>query len=244
MISYPRASRASLQTCAALARVVVAWGLLLCAGGCGLLAKAPAGEQPRAENAMETAWQGKRVPYTVSIKVAGGPDSLAGKMRAASQLVQLAKEPPDSLLALERRARADAASAENLLHSQGYYDGTATFEMNSEATPVAVSLLLTPGQRYVLGRADVYYQPEPVVPSFFRNRSKEVGFWGLETEPVPPPSFPTVLPGVAVGKPVTADALLAAMDALPEALRRQGYPLAAVAASSLTPDPQARLLVS
>lgn len=242
MLFCPRVFRLSWPRRVALARVIAAWGLLLCVGGCGLLTKAPAEAPPRAGDAMETAWQGKPVPYTVSIKVAGGPDALAAKMRASSQLVQLAKEPPDSLLALERRARADVASAENLLHSQGYYDGTASFEMNGEAAPVAVSLLLTPGERYVLGRADVYYQPEPQVPSFFRNRRKEIGFWGLETALAPPPSFPAVLPGVAVGKPVAADALLAAMDALPDALRRQGYPLAVVADSSFTLDRQARLL--
>lgn len=106
--------------CLALLRALAVLVLLLCAGGCGLLARAPAEEPQPAPPGLETAWQGKPVPYKVRIKVQDGPDSLAGQMKASSQLVQLAKEPPDSLLALERRARADTASAQSLLHSQGY----------------------------------------------------------------------------------------------------------------------------
>lgn len=226
----------------ALLRAFAGLVLLLCAGGCGLLARAPAEEPQPAPPGLETAWQGKPVPYKVRIKVQDGPDSLAGQMKASSQLVQLAKEPPDSLLALERRARADTASAESLLHSQGYYDGLVSVQIDREASPVVVDLVLSPGKRYSLGRADVYYDPEPDIPQFFRNRQREVGFWGLQTEPVPPPSFPAVLPGVAIGKPIAADDLLAAVDALPESLRRQGYPLAAVADTSYTLDREARRL--
>ena len=50
------------------------------------------------------------------------------------------------------------------------------------------------------------------------------------------------MPGVAIGKPIAADDLLAAVDALPESLRRQGYPLAAVADTSYTLDREARKL--
>ena len=223
-------------------RAFVVSVLLLCAGGCGLLARAPAEEPQPAPPGLETAWQGNPVPYKVRIKVQDGPDSLAGQMKASSQLVQLAKEPPDSLLALERRARVDTASAQSLLHSQGYYDGLASVQIDKDASPVVVDLVLSPGKRYSLGRADVYYEPEPDIPQFFRNRQREVGFWGLQTEPVPPPSFPAVLPGVAIGKPIAADDLLAAVDSLPESLRRQGYPLAAVADTSYTLDREARKL--
>ena len=41
--------------------------LLLCAGGCGLLARAPAEEPQPAPPGLETAWQGKPVPYKVRI---------------------------------------------------------------------------------------------------------------------------------------------------------------------------------
>ena len=236
MMSIHRATRALRPFCLAVLQLLAALSLLACAGGCGLLARAPVEEPAQASAGLEGEWQGKPVPYKVRIRVHDGPEALAGQMKAASQLVQLTREPPDSLLALERRARADTASAASLLHSQGYYDGAASFEMARDASPVSVVLTLSPGRRYNLGRADVYYDPAPVVPQFFRNRQREVGFWGLETEPVPPPSFPSVLPGAAIGKPAVADDLLAAVNALPEALRRQGYPLAAVADTSYTLD--------
>ena len=242
MIRNPGATETARQHCLVVLQLLAALVLLACVGGCGLLARAPAEEPQPAPPGLETAWQGKPVPYKVSIKVQNGPDSLAGQMKASSQLVQLAKEPPDSLLALERRARVDTASALSLLHSQGYYDGTASFEMDKEASPVPVVLTLSPGKRYSLGRADVYYDPEPVIPQYFRNRQREVGFWGLETEPVPPPSFPAVLPGVAIGKPIAADDLLAAVNALPEALRRQGYPMAKIADTNYTLDREASRL--
>ena len=60
-----------------------------------------------------------------------GNSGLSDKMRDLSQLEQLRSDPPDSLLALERRARGDVETAVKLLHSQGYYDGTATFQMDS-----------------------------------------------------------------------------------------------------------------
>ena len=71
-------------------QLLAALVLLACVGGCGLLARAPAEEPQPAPLGLETAWQGKPVPYKVSIKVQNGPDSLAGQMKASSQRVQLA----------------------------------------------------------------------------------------------------------------------------------------------------------
>lgn len=77
------------------------------------------------------------------------------------------------------------------------------------------------------------YEPEPVLPEAFRNRVRETGFWGWETEPVPPPKFPRTLPGVLVGEPVTASDMLAAVEALPQRLQ-----------SGATPWPQWRTLIT
>lgn len=213
--------------------------------GCGLLSKTAqdsAGDAAIAEPALDPAWQGTPIPYALHIEVRGGPASLEDKMKAASQLAQLAKEPPDSMLGLERRARADTETAIKLLHSQGYYDGTASFSLDDSAKPLRVTLTLTPGPRYVLGRAVVRYKPPPAVPEAFRNRVKVTGFWGLERENLPPPSFPESVPGVKIGKPVTADAMLAAVEAVPEQLRREGYPLAKVADARYSLNREARQL--
>lgn len=219
--------------------------LAFCLSGCGLLGKG--GEkQPAAPVQAEeadAAWRsGEPIPYKTAIVVQNGPKELAGRMRALSSLERLSKEPPDSLLALERRARADADAARSLLHAQCYYEGEAAFSIDETARPVSVTLTLTPGPRYTLARADIYYETDPVIPEFFKNRRRTTGFWGLESEPVPPPAFPRALPGVETGKPVVADALLAAVEALPESLRKQGYPLAEVAETSFTLDREARHL--
>lgn len=221
-------------------------------GGCGLLARdGDAGAQAADAQQTETGggadqvWQGAPIAYSLHIEVRGKASEakgLEGKMKDVSQLARLAKEPPDSLLALERRARADTESALKLLHSQCYYDGKVSFSLDESTSPVRVTLLLEPGPRYTLGRAGVRYEPAPHVPESFTNRSRETGFWGLERQSLPPPSFPSALPGVTVGRPVTADAMLAAVAALPQQLRRQGYPLARVAEARYSLNREARTL--
>ena len=126
-----------------------------------------------------------------------GNSGLSDKMRDLSQLEQLRSDPPDSLLALERRARGDVETAVKLLHSQGYYDGTATFQMDSTTKPVTVRLHLTPGPRYVLGRASVRYEPVPVVPAALKHGKRRAPYsglgalWGDEArEATPPRVFP------------------------------------------------------
>lgn len=227
------------------------WGLLVLAvlpllTGCGLLQgfgkKSAESEAGAAASAQGDALAGPVVAYATQLEIVDGPDWLKDKMRAASRLVQLEADPPDSLLELERRARADTETARKLLHSQGYYDGAASFALDENATPVRVSLVLSPGPRYVLGRADVVYEPAPLVPPSFRNRSRESGFWGTERVELPPPSFPADLPGVKTGTPVTAEEMLAAVEALPEQLQRQGYPAAKVSETRYTLNRAAREL--
>ena len=178
-----------------------------------------------------------------------GNSGLSDKMRDLSQLEQLRSDPPDSLLALERRARGDVETAVKLLHSQGYYDGTATFQMDSTTKPVTVRLHLTPGPRYVLGRASVRYEPVPVVPAALKHGKRRAPYsglgalWGDEArEATPPPRFPDTLRGVTPGEPVTADQMLEAVEKLPERLRRRGYPLAQVSSQRYFLDRAARTL--
>lgn len=174
---------------------------------------------------------------------------LSDKMRALSQLEQLRNEPPDSLLGLERRARGDVETAVKLLHSQGYYEGTASFSLDSAASPVRVRLILTPGPRYVLGRASVRYEPRPLVPAALKHGKRRAPYsglgalWGDEArEATPPPRFPERLRGLRSGAPVTADEMLEAVEKLPEQLRRRGYPLAQVSSQRYFLDREARTL--
>ena len=180
--------------------------------------------------------------------LAEAADELKDKMEGASTLLQLRKEAPDSLLALERRARLDKESAEQLLHAQGYYEGTADFHIDTSGKKAQVVLRLVPGPRYVLGRAVVRYEPEPYVPEAFRNGTRRAQYSGLQgllgreaREPVSPPRFPRHL-RLEPGKPVTAEEMLEAVDRVGRYLRRQGYPIAKTASSRYTLDRELRTI--
>lgn len=212
--------------------------LFLCVfiSGCGLLAKdtdkgAAAAD---AKNEGETAWQGDPVPYKVAFKVEGGPDWLAGKMEDVSQLAQLRKEPPDSVLALERRARVDQETAVKVLQSQCYYDGEASFAIDDKKKPAQVVITLKPGPRYAVGYAKIVYEPTPVIPEAFLHRERVTGFWGLEKEKLPAPEFPAEIPGIVIGQPIVASDMLAEVDKLPVEMMNRGYPQAKIVRSLYT----------
>lgn len=234
---FPRSARLVVVLC-------LAWML----SACGLLhpKNEPTQEEPPKDAAAEAGLTGKPIPYKVHVAVHGVDKDvqadLAGKMKDASNLVHLAKKPPDSLLGLESRARDDRATAVKLLHSQGYYDGEADFVMDEATSPVAVTLNLTPKALYTVGRADIVYDPAPEVPEALRHRRRATGLLGLDERILPPPYFPESLPGVDVGKPITADAMLAAVESIIPPLQRDGYPLARISESRYTLDREKKLL--
>lgn len=208
--------------------------VMLC--GCGLLAKdtdqgAAAADAPSQSG---EAWESDPVPYDVKIRVLDGPNSLADKMKDLSQLVELKKEPPDSLLALERRARQDQEIAVKLMNSECYYDATADIDLDENTKPVTVLLTLKPGPRFTVGKAEVIYDPKPDIPDALLHRTRVTGFWGLETEALPSPEFPDSIPGIVIGNPVTAKDMLAAVEKIPAELRDRGYPLARITESLYT----------
>lgn len=214
----------------------------LCA--CGLLAKDTDKGASAADSAGgETpAWQGDPIPYKAEFRVIGDARDLAGKMEGLSQLEALEKEPPDSLLGLERRARQDQETAVKLMQSECYYDGQAAFNIDDSAKPARVTLILTPGPRFAVGMAKVVYEPTPEVPQAFLNRTRVTGFWGLEKERLPSPSFPKEIPGVTIGEPIVAKAMLDAVDKIPMQLQKRGYPLAKITKSLYTLDKPAKKL--
>lgn len=213
--------------------------------GCGLLQKDTdegAAAADAAEKSDEAAWQADPVHYVATIRADGGAPVLESRMKDLSQLLRLSKEPPDSMLALERRAMQDKETAIKLMHSQCYYDGEAEISMDENASPVTVTLTMKPGPLFSVGEAKVTYSPPPVVPEAFLHRERVIGFWGLEKEKLPAPAFPDSVPGVKIGKPIVADDMLKAVEAMPAALRRTGYPLAKVVSSVYTLDKPAHKL--
>ena len=207
----------------ALARLALLCACLCCLCACGLLTAKDTDQGAAAADAGsngESAWGGDPVPYTVEIRMDGGPEDLASKMKDLSQLEQLREEPPDSLLGLERRCMRDQETAVKLLNSQCYYDGEAKFSIDESSKPVKAILTLIPGPRFTVGEASARYVPPPQIPKSFMHRERVIGFWGLEKEHLPAPKFPAQIPGVAIGEPIVADDMLAAVAKIPASLQQ------------------------
>lgn len=158
-------------------------------------------------------------------------DEILSLMRANSMLEQLKSQPPDSMLGLERRARSDRDVALKAMHSFGFYDGRARYRLDKNSSPVKVSFDLIPGTRYTLGTLDIAYEPAPIVPDAFRNRTFTSGLLWKEEHKLPPPSFPLRIRGLEQGMPVSAGSILDAVENWPNRFKNYGYPFANVSSS-------------
>ena len=188
--------------------------------GCGLIRHFS--EQPQQQSSTPL-FESDPVRYSVDIQVEGTEESsIRSSMEKHSLLIQLRDQPPDGLIGLMRRARIDRENAVKLLHSLGYYDGTAKTEVDEprdKEGSAKVTLTLIPGPCYSLGHAEVSYKPSPIPLSSFP---------GKKPEPVP-----EKLP-LTPGQPAEADSVLAAVDNIPQALHRSGYPEADIASTRYT----------
>ncbi len=202
--------------------LILGASLLLCPlSGCGLFRHA----SEQAQEEFTPLFESDPVRYSVDIQVEGQAEDASGirsSMERHSLLVQLRDQLPDGVIGLMRRARIDRENAVKLLHSLGYYDGTARTEVNEPKTreeSAKVTLTLIPGPQYHIGRADLSYHPEPTPLSPFP---------GITPQPVP-----TGL-SLQEGAKAEADEVLAAVDGIPQALHRAGYPEAEVASTRYT----------
>ena len=195
--------------------------LLSTVSGCGLFREVSESRTDDAAPLFET----DPIRYSTEIVVTGenGESSaIRSALEKHSQLIQLRDQLPDGMIGLMRRARQDRENAVKLLHSLGYYDGSAATDVQEADAPggsAKVTLTLTPGPRYRIGRMDLSYRPSPApLPPFP----------GITPDPVP-----ETLP-IAAGQPAEADGVLSAVDEIPEALHRSGYPQAEVVSSRYT----------
>jgi len=168
------------------------------------------------------------IQYDVAIRVTDlkkGDHELRAAMEKHSQLVQLRDQPPDGMLGLMRRARADQKTALRLMHSLGYYDGEAEIKVIEPAVAgktAEVILVLAPGRLYHIGKTQLSYHPAPsALPAF---------------PGVILPSPPLTLAGLNNGQAAEADAILSAVENIPAALHRSGFPAARVSSSRYTLD--------
>lgn len=75
----------------------------------------------------------------------------------SSLLVSLADRKPATVAALERRAVGDLRRLSAVLHSDGYFDGTVDYRVDTDTDPVTVTLVITRGDPYLLESFDITY---------------------------------------------------------------------------------------
>lgn len=152
--------------------------------------------------------------YKVSFECKAAPELLA-LLKGASLLERLQDDLPDGITGLERRLRADEATAQRVMRAYGYYAGTVDGRVDASVEPAQVKLVLTPGPRFTIGQTTVSYSGGPVPD------------WApLTLEPV----------GLATGAPAVTKDVLAAVQRLPRELQDKGYPYAQIKSTRYIAD--------
>ena len=210
-------------------------GMLFLAGqlsGCGLIREYSRPQRPKPAQFIEA----EPVSYDVEIKVEGVPagqdaGALRSGMEKHSQLIQLKDKLPDGVLGLMRRAHADRDSAEKYLRSLGYYDGyadAAVVEPEAEGGKAHVVLTLFAGALYTLGKTELLFEPALIPLSASSEARKR--------------PLPEKVSGLEQGQPALASAVLDAVDKLPEAFHKAGYPWAKISSTRNMLDKNSKTL--
>lgn len=99
-------------------------------------------------------------PYTTEIRGMNA-SGLEGLLSQASQLVSMQGNPPATTTGLRRRAAGDIPRLEAVLRAEGYYNGTVTYALDTSQSPVAVTLEVDQGRRFLLRSFNIVYEGEP-----------------------------------------------------------------------------------
>lgn len=139
----------------------------------------------------------------------GAPEDLESDLKDAAQLVALEDKHPPTEGVLRRRADGDLDRVKSVLHSAGYYDAEASFDIDMTADPVKVTVKIEPGERYTLAKAQVTLQDGSPPPEIDGASLKDLG--------------------LTIGSPATAGPVIDAEGRLVAAYGRHGWPFARVA---------------
>ncbi|WP_161958794.1 autotransporter assembly complex protein TamA [Ferruginivarius sediminum] len=166
----------------------------------------PAGSD--SETSAEEPAAEPRIPYETAIEGVED-DALLDILRRTSQLIALEEEQPRSVTGLRRRAEDDVERLLKALHSEGFYQATVDYRIDTGAEPARVTLDIKPGTVYLLAEVDIAYTRE--LPEDAKV-PRSAGDLGLE-----------------YGMRARAPRILQAQRALLRQLENNGYPLAEVA---------------
>lgn len=154
-----------------------------------------------------------------SVKLTGPESAVDDAFKARfSGLSELDQKDGDeaNIAQINRRARADYTTLEQMLRTDGYYGGKidVSIDRAAESSKIEVTFNVTPGERFAYN---------------------DVKVTGLETTGEDAPRFREAF-GVDVGDPVDADELVLAQDALHTDMLENGYPFSKIGDESVVVD--------
>ncbi len=132
--------------------------------------------------------------------------ALRSAIRAASRLVADQENPPATPAQLDRRARRDMDTIDQVLDSRGYYGANATFVIDQSTDPATVFVAVESGPPYPLTSYHAVAKTADGIPT-----------------------VPIEELGLILGAPAEADTILAAEPVLLANIKARGYPFAEIA---------------
>lgn len=151
------------------------------------------------------------ITYHVAIK--GTQDTaILAPLESASKLLRLTSRPPQSTIALKRRAEADVSTFIKVLQGMAYYHPQVDLQIDTSTSPVSITFTVNTGPIYPL--ADFRLRPGD-------NESHDEGFCLKEI------TLQDL--GLTLGEPAYPQSIIKAETTLLHIMAEKGYPLAFIA---------------
>ena len=161
--------------------------------------------------------------YKVRIKGVGGKKDVLEGLRAAANTVVLVDTPPPTVAMLKMRAEGDIPDMVEVLHSQGYFDGTVKTLLHKAGSSYVVTFLVDLKKPYLLSDVKIALTNTPALVEITMPPLKTLG---LQTNQV-----------------ATFGQILDAQDSLVRSIQEQGYPFASLLEREVTADYATKNLV-
>jgi len=154
-------------------------------------------------------------PYAYTVEFTGIKEKLLERVTEVSQLVALRDREPPSRASLERRIERDRQLIDDVLRSEGYYDGTIDWQI-VDGEPLQVVIAIDHGPRFTIGSFAVEFPA------------------GVDPATLPQPSLSEL--GIAIGEVAIAAKVVEAEGRLIRYLQDNGYPFAKAGPRYITVD--------
>ncbi|NGX58506.1 MAG: Translocation and assembly module TamA [Chlamydiae bacterium] len=152
------------------------------------------------------------IPYVIKYEGIDN-DKVLEIMRSVSQLETLKAHPPATLTALSRRAEADIPNLVQALQTYAHYKPKITFSINTEQSPVVVTMIIETGKVYPFKSFEIFSERNELI--------QEISLQDL---------------GIVLGEPAYPKNILNAESFLVNYLSWKGYPIAHIVKREIIAD--------